>query len=147
MTSLTEPEFRRLLPHISHTHTEELLGTFSSLELDRLDEPETGLVMITVNDCYQHPFHLGEMLVTRAEVLFDGIPAHATVMGDNAEKALLAATFNAVLRHPQAETLCESFHAVWEPIARTTEDRVQEEQHVSATTRVAFENMAEEEEI
>lgn len=124
-----------------------LLSTFDQLELSDLHDPETGLVMITALDCYQHPFHLGELLVTRAELEFDGIRAHATVMGDAAEKALLAAMLNAVLRHDKADTLSKNFLEQWVEVAAKARADLQEELTVNATTRVAFENMAEEEEI
>lgn len=147
MTDPLESDFRRLLPTLPVSQVQVLLDTVAHLDLDRMNEPETGLIMITANDCYQHPFHLGEMLVTRAEIEFDGIPAHATVMGDAAEAALLAATLNALLRHPNADELTQSFRERWPDIAREAQARIDEEQHVAATTNVAFESMAEEEEI
>lgn len=142
-----EQEFRALLPGISDTETRQLLETFGSLDVGDLKEPETGLVMMTVLDCYTHPFHLGELLVTEAEVQVDEIRAHATVMGDHAGKAILAATLNAVMRHPDAEAKSEDFVTRWSEVAPAVRIRREEEMSVAATTKVAFENMAEEEEI
>jgi phosphonate C-P lyase system protein PhnG len=147
MSHPLETEFRELLPHLDPEQVQTLTRPFSDLNLQELKEPETGLVMLTALDCYQHPFHLGELLVTRAELAFDGIRAHATVMGDAAEKALLAAMLNAVLRHDLAEELSTGFREAWPPIAADARSRIEEERMVAASTKVAFENMAEEEEI
>jgi len=105
------------------------------------------LVMLTALDCYTHPFHLGELLVTQAEVTVEGIRAHATVMGDQAEKAVLAATLNGALRHPDSERLTLDFVDSWAAILPAVRQRREEEMGVAATTKVAFENMAEEEEL
>jgi len=142
-----ETEFRELLPRVTHHETRTLLDTFGMLDVGELQEPQTGLVMLTALDCYTHPFHLGELLVTQAEVNVGGIRAHATVMGDQAEKAVLAATLNAVLRHPNAETLIQDFQESWSEMAADVRTRREEEMEVAATTKVAFENMAEEEEL
>ncbi|MGA0332399.1 MAG: phosphonate C-P lyase system protein PhnG [Kiritimatiellia bacterium] len=147
MTSSLETEFRDLLQHLDSHQVQTLMEPFAHLELRDLHEPETGLVMLTALDCYHHPFHVGELLVTRAEIEFDGIRAHATVMGDAAEKALLAAMLNAILRHDLSEELSAEFRKIWPPIAASARSRIDEERGVAATTKVAFENMAEEEEL
>ncbi len=146
MTNL-ETEFRSYLPRVSAEETRSLLETFGSMDVGDLQEPETGLVMLTALDCYTHPFHLGELLVTQAEVTVDGVRAHATVMGDQAEKAILAATLNGALRHTEAERLTREFVAGWTTLLPGIQERRDEEMGVAATTKVAFENMAEEEEI
>jgi phosphonate C-P lyase system protein PhnG len=58
--------------------------------------PRAGLVMVTVRDPFGTSFHLGEALVSEAEVELDGHTGHGAVCGDEPEQALLLAAVAAV---------------------------------------------------
>ncbi|PJA50532.1 MAG: hypothetical protein CO171_01250, partial [Syntrophobacterales bacterium CG_4_9_14_3_um_filter_49_8] len=60
--------------------------------------PRTGLLMMTVQDSFDADFYLGEILVTEAEVESRGKTGYAMVMGDEPERALLAASIEAIMR-------------------------------------------------
>lgn len=142
-----EQDFRKYLSQLTRTEISGLLSCFEELEYSELSEPTTGLVMMTTLDAFNSPFHLGEILVTQTELVVDDIRAQATVMGDHGEAALVAATLNALSRHPRGEELSEKFTSCWSGISQKVAARVEEEMVVSASTKVAFESMAEEEEI
>lgn len=61
-----------------------------------LSGPEVGMVMMTVREpVAQERFHLGEVLVTRAEVEVDGIRGWSMRMGDERLATLAAAVLDA----------------------------------------------------
>ena len=60
-------------------------------------EPTTGLVMMTVTDGVGMDFHLGEVLVTEAEVEYEGKIGYAMVVGNNPVKALARASVSAII--------------------------------------------------
>jgi phosphonate C-P lyase system protein PhnG len=140
-----ENRFRELLPHLDEKAIERLLGFFAPLADAKLREPQTGLVMITARDAFGEKFHLGEILVSVGEIELSGIQGHATVMGDDPRKAVLAATVNAVCRHPEAEQRLASFRAELEQIAAAVGEKLARERNLIASTRVNFDSMAPEE--
>jgi len=136
--------FRALLPGMSAAQIEALLETVAALTLDDLCEPQTGLIMLTAKDAFQASFHLGEILVSVAEVSFDGIRGHATVMGDDTRRAMLAALIHAVSRHPDAGSLLSAFRTCLERIAEDLQAARAQERALLAATRVHFDSMAPE---
>ena len=140
-----EARFRALLPHMNHEQVEALLDAVRPLELDSLEESQTGMVMLTALDAYQEPFHLGEVLVSVAEVTFDGLCGHATVMGDDTRRALLAALVSAASRHGEAESLLADFRETLVPISQSVDSALEQEATLVAATRVNFDSMAPEE--
>lgn len=140
-----EKRFRALLPHMIMTQVDALLQTVQHLEMDSMEEPQTGLVMLTAKDAFQEPFHLGEVLVSTMEVTFDGLRGHATVMGDDTRKALLSAMINAVSRHPNRDDLLSGFQNELDAVSLTVEAALAQEASLVAATRVNFDSMAPEE--
>jgi alpha-D-ribose 1-methylphosphonate 5-triphosphate synthase subunit PhnG len=60
-------------------------------------DPAVGLVMMSVKDATGADFHLGEVLVTEAEVEYQGQVGYAMIVGNHPEKALARACAAAVL--------------------------------------------------
>src|SRR5208337_2750921 len=76
----------------------KLICLMPANEIDIVKTPETGLLMMTVKDSFDVEFYLGEILVTEAEVRYDGKKGYSMVMGDESDRALAAAVVDVVLR-------------------------------------------------
>lgn len=139
-----EARFRQVLPRLDPTQVQALFETVSGVELDRLEEPKTGLIMINAVDAFGETFHLGETLATVAEAAAGGLRGHATVMGDEPQKAALAATLNVLIRCPDNHAALAAFRRVLADCARSVDERRREEDRMIAATRVRFETMAPE---
>jgi phosphonate C-P lyase system protein PhnG len=136
---------RATLPELDPQEVRRLLDRFANEPLEVVGEPSTGLVMMTLKDAFGESFHAGEVLAARAEVVFLGVRAHATVMGEEPEKAVFAAALDALVRadpeHPLLEELREAFGRT----ARRVLEARADEARLAAATRVRFESMAPEE--
>lgn len=104
--------------------------------------PTVGLVMMQVREPVRRErFYLGEVVVTRCEVLVGEIRGWAMVSGENKEAALAAALCDAVTRTTESE-FAEARTAV-EELCRETRERlegqVRREWTELAPTRVDFE--------
>jgi phosphonate C-P lyase system protein PhnG len=138
-----EAAFRGVLVELAEPAVREMLAALDGYGVSVIQEPQTGLIMMTALDCFDTPFHLGEILVTTAEAETKATRGHATVMGNAPEKAVLAATVNALVRAEAASAL----EPLWPLVARhrrAVDARRREEDRLVAATRVSFENMAEE---
>ena len=60
-------------------------------------EPKIGLTMMTVTDGNGANFHLGEVLMTQAQVEYLGHAGYGAVQGNRPEKALVRAALEAVM--------------------------------------------------
>jgi phosphonate C-P lyase system protein PhnG len=105
--------------------------------------PQPGLVMCTVLDPFDVAFHLGEILVTRADVTMDARHRGcAVVQGDAPEAALLLAAVEAAERGGAA--LLDGL-AEWAGELRERRDAQRaRESRCAAATRVRFESMRKE---
>lgn len=105
--------------------------------------PRAGLVMVTVRDSFDTPFHLGEVLVSEAEVVFDGHSGYGAICGDEPERALLLAAVEAAERSGRSGVL----GGIGEFI-RKLEEKHDEERacssRLAAATAVRFESMKKE---
>lgn len=140
-----EDAFRASLQHLTAEECADLDAELASIETQPTEEPSTGLVMVTALDAFEQPFHLGEALVSTAEVAFDGVRGHATVMGDDTDRARLAAVVSAVVRHDDASDLLSGFATVFARCEARVRESLERERRLVASTRVAFESMSPEE--
>lgn len=105
--------------------------------------PRTGLVMYTVRDPFDTPFHLGEILVTEAEVVFDGCAGGGVICGDEPERALLLAAVEAVERSGRIAVLSD-IDALIDQMERKKADQTALVCKLAASTVVQFESMKKE---
>lgn len=105
--------------------------------------PEAGLVMLTVRDPFDTDFHLGEALVTTAEVGCEGIAGRGTVLGDAPEYALLLAAVDAIERCGRQAALAEP-RAFAARLKRRDARRRRATSRMAAATTVRFESMKKE---
>lgn len=137
----------RLLAAIATAKTDEVAAMLDRLwslgEFRVQRAPRAGLVMVTVRDPFDTPFHLGEVLVSEAEVVFDGHSGYGAICGDEPERALLLAAVEAAERSGHAASL----GGIGEFIARLevkTAEQATRSSKLAAATEVRFESMKKE---
>jgi len=105
--------------------------------------PRTGLVMFTVRDPFDTPFHLGEVLVSEAEVSLDGCTGCGAICGDEPEQALLVAAVAAAELCGRADILGAVGGHLGPLEAKRADQRAQSSK-LAAATAVRFESMKKE---
>jgi alpha-D-ribose 1-methylphosphonate 5-triphosphate synthase subunit PhnG len=105
--------------------------------------PRIGMVMVTACDCFDTPFHLGEVLVSEAEVALDGHRGFGMVIGDVPEQALLAAAVEAAEAAGQYPALESILDFIGRLEAIDAEGKMQTAKLVGAT-QVHFASMKKE---
>jgi alpha-D-ribose 1-methylphosphonate 5-triphosphate synthase subunit PhnG len=105
--------------------------------------PRAGVVMYTVRDPFDTPFHLGEVLVSEAVVDFDGHSGYGAICGDEPERALMLAAVEAAERSGRAEVLGRIGEFIGRLEVKRTEERVLSSK-LAAATGVRFEAMKKE---
>jgi phosphonate C-P lyase system protein PhnG len=138
-----EETLRTLLPVLEREEVEELMAIVSEIPAEVIKAPETGLIMVQASDCFDVDFYLGEILVTTAEVECFDKQGHATVMGDEPMKAVLAATVRAIVQSNKKKSL-ESLTPILDEYMKKFALIRKQEGLLTAFTRVNFESMAEE---
>lgn len=105
-------------------------------------EPEVGMVMMTVTDDAGTNFHLGEVLVTEAEIEYEGKTSYAMVVGSCPEKALARAAVKAVMEGKDnvLKTRLGKYLATQ---AGSIEKKEQIDENLHASTIVNFETMTQ----
>lgn len=134
---------REILPEMN---SEEIAALASILPMERakvIQPPQTGLIMAKARDCFDTDFFLGEVLVTRAEVEYEGRLGRATLMGDHPTATLIAAMLE-TLNVENGVPYLEAAHTICSPAAQRMDERQEMETRWVASTRVHFQSMAEE---
>ena len=136
-------QIRDVLPEMN---AEEIKVLSAALPIDHvrvIRAPHTGLIMAKVRDCFDTEFFLGEVLVTRAEVEYEGQRGQATLMGDLPSAALLAAVLEALCLKGDAHYF-ESAHSICRQAMQRFVARRKQQSRLVAATRVDFKSMAVE---
>ena len=141
VTDETQSERKRVMGLLALAILPELVAAWKSVP-DRptvlsVRGPETGLVMVRgKTGGTGEPFNLGEVAVCRATVMIEGGPAgHAHVLGNQPEKARLAAIFDALAQVPaQADLVNDLLDRI---SCRVGEER-RKQAGEAASTRVDF---------
>jgi alpha-D-ribose 1-methylphosphonate 5-triphosphate synthase subunit PhnG len=105
--------------------------------------PRTGLVMVSARDPFDTPFHLGEVLVSEAQVVCDGQVGCGLICGDEPQRALLLAAVEAAA--PAGGTAMREW--IGDLIGHLEKTKGQQEARMSrlaAATRVRFTSMKKE---
>jgi len=134
----------RLLAAMPAASSEEIAAMLDRLwsmgEFRVQQPPRTGLVMVTVRDPFDTPFHLGEVLASEAEVSLDGCTGYGAVCGDEPEQALLLAAVAAAEHSGRAEVL----GALLGSLEAKRADQKKLSSKLAAATAVRFESMKKE---
>jgi len=137
----------RLLAAIAAAKTDEVAAMLDRLwslgEFRVQRAPRAGLVMVTVRDSFDTPFHLGEVLVSEAEVVFDGHSGYGAICGDEPERALLLAAVEAAEHSGRAAVLGDIGEFICRLEEKSSKERVRSSK-LAAATAVRFESMKKE---
>lgn len=144
MTALDRTRERRA-ELLAVAAADDLLATADRLlaegpELRVVAGPESGMVVLQVREpVAEHRFHLGEVLVTSAEVVLDGHRGWAMRLGDDPPAALAAALLDAAAeRGGEWRSAVDAVCGRAEAAARARADREWTE---LAPTEVRFEEL------
>ncbi|MFH0996476.1 MAG: phosphonate C-P lyase system protein PhnG [Pseudomonadota bacterium] len=130
-----------LINTMDEQRVENVLALFADVELTVSRPPRSGLVMLTVKDCFETDFHLGEVLVTEARVLFRGCEGFGMVSGEAPRRALARAAADAVLRCPEPIEIQNELRAHLEQEESMQKTRLAESAALIAATKVIFDLM------
>ena len=130
-----------LIDTMDEQQVEMLLKLFASVELTITRPPRSGLMMLTMKDSFETDFHLGEVLVTEARVLFCGCEGFGMVMGESPRRALARAAADAVLRCPEPAGIRDQLIASLEQEEQMQKNRLAETAALVAATKVNFDLM------
>jgi phosphonate C-P lyase system protein PhnG len=120
---------------------EQVLALFADMELIVSSPPKTGLVMLTAKDSFETDFQLGEVLVTRASVVFRGCEGFGMVSGEAPRRALARAAADAVLRCPETTRIQDNLRDCLQKEELIQKKRLAENAALIAATRVNFDLM------
>lgn len=120
---------------------DRLLALLAEVELTVSRPPRSGLVMLTVTDSFETDFHLGEVLVTEARILFRGMEGFGMVLGEAPERALARASADAVFRCPEQTEIREKLQDFLLQEKSVQKDKLMEEAALIAATKVNFDLM------
>lgn len=110
-------------------------------DISIIKPPQTGLLMMTVQDSFDADFYLGEILVTETEVECGGKTGYAMVMGDEPERALLAASLEAIVQGDN-EDLKKQIRGFVSEQREKIDSIKEKESALIAKTKVSFESMS-----
>lgn len=130
-----------LIDAVDDQEVERLPALFAGEELTVSRFPRSGLLMMTVQDSFDADFYLGEILVTEAEVECKGKAGYAMVMGDEPERALLAASIEAIMQGNNEDLKKQIRGFVSEQMEKIDSIR-EKESALAAMTKVSFESMS-----
>lgn len=136
-------EINRAILAMDSSTVRLLLERIAKLEVEITKKPETGLVMMNVTDCFDTDFHLGEVLVTTAEVRVADMRGWGMIMGDESERAILLACIDGILQRREIIDLWPEIERELSDWLKTANEAIEDESKLAATTRVNFESMAE----
>ncbi len=136
-------ELQQVLLHVSEQDIDPLMDALAEETIEIIQPPETGLVMMTAQDCHECNFYLGEVQITEAEVKYRGSQGHGRITGNEPEKALLLATVEALIQK-QATSLLQRINRLLNPLRKQVSEKLEKESRMAAATRVNFESMTEE---
>ena len=96
-SSRSSEKWQSALVRMDGRAIERLLQILSRENIVVRRGPETGFLMMTARDASESDFHIGEVLVTEAEVDYGSRRGYAIVLGNDPEKALARAAVEAIL--------------------------------------------------
>lgn len=143
MKKLTQEQIQLAIIHSEENVLNQVFNRIGSLPIEIVNQPEAGLLMMKTLDSCEEQFYLGEILVTQAEVRFKDIKGYSMVIGDSLEKALCLATIEAIMNSDENGLIDDLNKILWKAWLKT-ENELKTENSLSASTKVNFETMAEE---
>ncbi len=119
---------------------DRLLELAATEEIEVIRAPRSGLVMMTCRDAFDCAFHLGEVLVTEAEVSCRGLRGYGMVPGDDPRRALARAAAEVILAGDN-RLLQERLARLADEQRRKRDEQDRRQADLTARTRVNFDLM------
>lgn len=141
MRGVSLEHWQGLISKLDPASLRQLFDLLAPAGVKILREPESGLVMMAARDSLDTDFYLGEILVTEAEAEYRGEKGYAMVLGEEPEKALLAAAVEAIWRSDPGD-LQNSIREFLEARREALATAAAKERKLIARTKVSFETMA-----
>ena len=138
---MTSSDLTVLINTMEDERIEHLLRLFTDVKLTVSLPPRTGLMMLTVQDSFGTDFHVGEVLVTEARVLFHGSEGFGMVAGEAPRRALARAAADAVLRCPESTVIQKNLISWLRQQEGLQATRQAEQTALVAATKVNFDLM------
>lgn len=138
---MSSADLTALINTMDEQMVEQLLALLAYVELTVSRPPRTGLMMLTVKDSFDTDFHLGEVLVTEAGVIFRGCEGYGMVSGEAPRRALARAAADAVFRCADAVDIQESLRVFLHQEEAMERTRQAESSALVAATKVNFDLM------
>jgi len=129
-----------IIQGMAESEVKGLLCMLSEQDISIRKPPKTGLLMMAVKDSFDTDFYLGEILVTEAEVEWRGKTGYAMVMDDEPERALLAASIDAIMQGDDLDLKEKIKELLLKQIEKINSIRAKESTLI-AKTKVSFESM------
>jgi phosphonate C-P lyase system protein PhnG len=141
--ALSSADVHRAVSAMNRPAVRALLEAISAQGAEIIKEPETGLIMMNTRDCFNTEFHLGEVLVTQAEVRIGEQRGWGMIMGDDGERALLLAGLEVILQQT-ADSFTTKVRVELGTWLVQADAALLGERQRAATTRVNFQTMVTE---
>jgi alpha-D-ribose 1-methylphosphonate 5-triphosphate synthase subunit PhnG len=130
-----------IVAEMTEDAVQALLALARDEAIEVLRPPKAGLILMAVRDAFDHPFYLGEVLVTEAEVAWGERRGFGMVPGDAPGRALARACAE-VLLQGENELLRTRVRQLLAGEEGRLAMRRREEEELIARTRVSFDLMA-----
>ncbi|MCX7965092.1 MAG: phosphonate C-P lyase system protein PhnG [Syntrophorhabdaceae bacterium] len=95
---MDELDFRSIIINMEKQRAKYLKKIINTKPIKIIRPARTALVMMSVRDSFNLDFHLGEVLVTDAEVECAGHRGYGIIIGEEPEKAYIIAAIDAICK-------------------------------------------------
>ena len=137
-------QLQEVISDVTEEMLEPLLDIMVKIGFDIAKPPLAGLLMMNIRESGRTVFHLGEVLVTQAEVKRNGQTGIGCSMGDRPNAALVLACLDALCRCETSSVSVNRISKKIDRICRLVSREQNTESRMAALTRVDFHSMAEE---
>lgn len=142
MTQGQQQDIPALVAEMETEAVEQLLELAATEEMEIIRAPRSGLVMMTCRDAFGCDFHLGEVLVSEAEVACRGRHGYGMVPGDDPRRALARAAAEVILAGDN-QLLLQRLRKLATVQTKKLLQRRREQDLLTARTKVRFDLMSE----
>ncbi len=135
---LTDTELHDAVAYLTDHELNRVLAIASELSPRIIREPSRGIVMMTLIDSFEVPFHLGEVLVTEAEVECAGAQGYGMTEGLDGQRALVRAILDALSQITTGDVVRERIRVILSAAYQRRRRAQGLEDALIASSRVSF---------
>ncbi|MFZ5453589.1 MAG: phosphonate C-P lyase system protein PhnG [Thermodesulfobacteriota bacterium] len=133
-------DYQHLIINLEPHYLNKLGKLLAKEEIEVLQAPKTGLLMMVAQDPFAQDFCLGEILITEAETEYQGHRGYAMILGEDPDRAVMAAAVAAVFQSNN-DVLQQKIDQFLAPLASALRQEAEWERRLLAKTLVSFESM------